>query len=151
MQTVGANKKAPVRSFFVLVESKAPKSNPPSCDEETILSELPRCLAARPSGLVESMIHLRFSRKRKNELTWHHVCDGRNVKEIHRGILIEIDAVLCDFSTSQYFACIETGRDTLRTALLFQCGGGKMCSISVLYYRLIKMTKCGIITKKVIC
>ena len=67
------------------------------------------------------------------------MCDGHNVKEIHRGILIEIDAVLCDFNTSQYFACIETGRDTLRTALLFQCEcffeksfGGEMQRI--LYY-----------------
>ena len=40
------------REFFV--EATAPKPNSPSCDVETILSELPRCLAARPSGLVEA-------------------------------------------------------------------------------------------------
>ena len=40
------------RDFFV--EAKAPKPNSPSCDAETILSEPPRCLAARPSGLVEA-------------------------------------------------------------------------------------------------
>ena len=39
-------------SFFV--EAKAPRPKSPSCDEETILSELPRYLAARPPGLVET-------------------------------------------------------------------------------------------------
>ena len=38
----------------VQVEAKAPKPNTPSCDEETVLSELFRYLAARPSGLVEA-------------------------------------------------------------------------------------------------
>ena len=36
------------------MEAKAPKPNSPSYDKETILSELPRYLAARPSGLVEA-------------------------------------------------------------------------------------------------
>ena len=36
-----------------LVKAKAPKPNTPSCDEGTVLSELFRYLATRPSGLVE--------------------------------------------------------------------------------------------------
>ena len=40
--------------FCFMVKAKAPKPNSPSCDEETILPELPRFLAARPSGLVET-------------------------------------------------------------------------------------------------